>query len=118
MTNTYVHHENRSLITRSTYAHHASRQIGETQHEQKRKTKVAIFKAILLTFEALLAGPTFARCAFKGTLRRTNLDEGEMDGTHIYIYIYIRRILHSSMISVGLAQARPNNYYFSLLHLY
>ena len=29
---------------------------------------------------------------------------------YIYIYIYIRRILHSSTISVGLAQARPNNY--------
>ena len=28
--------------------------------------------------------------------------------SYIYIYIYIRRILHSSTISVGLAQARPN----------
>ena len=37
----------------------------------KRKTKVAVFKSILLTFESLLAGPTFARCAFKGALRLT-----------------------------------------------
>ena len=29
--------------------------------------------------------------------------------------IYIRRILHSSTISVGLAQARPN--YYSIIHL-
>ena len=29
-------------------------------------------------------------------------------GPPAYIYIYIRRILHSSTISVGLSQARPN----------
>ena len=28
---------------------------------------------------------------------------------YIYIYIYIGRILHSSTVSVGLAQAHPNN---------
>ena len=53
----------------------------------KRKTKVAVFKAILLTFESLLAGPTFAHCAFKGALRGTKLDAGRMNGTYIYIYI-------------------------------
>ena len=30
--------------------------------------------------------------------------------TIIYIYIYIGRILHRSTVSVGLAQARPNNH--------
>ena len=29
--------------------------------------------------------------------------------THNNIYMYIGRILHSSMVSVGLAQAPPNN---------
>ena len=60
-----------------------------------------------MTFESLLAGPTFARCAFKGALRGTKLDSGLTDERHVYI-LYIRRILHSSTISVGLAQARPN----------
>ena len=49
-----------------------------------RETKVAVFKAILLTFESLLAGPTFARCAFKGALRGTKLDASQTDeGTYI-----------------------------------
>ena len=29
----------------------------------------------------------------------------------LYIYIYIQRILHSSMVSMGLSQAHPNNTY-------
>ena len=45
---------------------------------------------ILLTFESLLAGPTFACCAFKRAHRGTKLDAGQMEGptngTYIYIY--------------------------------
>ena len=33
------------------------------------------------------------------------------DGLHFSAFHYIRRILHSSTISVGLAQARPNYTY-------
>ena len=33
----------------------------------------------------------------------------------IYLYIYIWRILHSSTVSVGLAQARPNYRYYAIL---
>ena len=35
-----------------------------------------------MTFESLLAGPTFARCTFKGALRGTKLG----DERHVYIY--------------------------------
>ena len=35
--------------------------------------------------------------------------------TIIYLNIYIGRILHSSTVSVGLAQARLNNYMFVLV---
>ena len=61
-----------------------------------------------MTFESLLAGLTFAHCAFKGAHRGTKFDAER--ATHTYTVIYIRMILHSSTISVGLAQARPNNY--------
>ena len=37
--------------------------------------------------------------------------------TIIYIYIYIGRILHSSTVSVGLAQARPN-YVYMYMYMY
>ena len=36
--------------------------------------------------------------------------DGRTDGTCIYIYVCIRRIFHSSTISVGLVQAHPNNF--------
>ena len=42
--------------------------------------------------------------SFKGALRGTKLDHGRTAERHVYI----RRILHSSTVSVGLAQARPN----------
>ena len=74
----------------------------------------AVFKAILLTFEPLLAGPAFARCAFKGPFAGSNwTPDGRPDGMYI-MYTYIRKILHSSTISVGLAQARPNSNIFSI----
>ena len=39
-----------------------------------------------MTFESLLAGPTFARCTFEEALRGTKLDHGRT--ARIYIYIY------------------------------
>ena len=39
-----------------------------------------------MTFEPLLPGPTFARCAFTGSSAEPNWT---MDGTYIYIYMYM-----------------------------
>ena len=68
-----------SLATHS----YSSCSVERDDPQLKCKTKVAVFKAILLTFESLLAGPTFARCAFKGALRGTKLDHGRT--ARIYI---------------------------------
>ena len=56
--------------------------------------------AILLTFEPLLASPTFAHCAFMGPFMGPNwtLDE--------WAHVYIRKTFHST-ISVGLLRLDP-----------
>ena len=49
--------------------------------ERRYQTKVAIFKAMILTFEPLLGGLTFARC-------RTKLDDGRTGMVRIYTCIF------------------------------
>ena len=80
----------------------------------------------LLTFESLLAGPTFARCSFKGALREAKLDAVQTDERHVYvrmcvyIYIYIYKEEFAQQYDkCGLAQARPNNNAFMVkAHVY
>ena len=83
---------------------------------------------ILLTFESLLAGPMFARCAFKGALREAKLDAVQTDERHVYVrmyvYIYIYIYIYKEDFAqqynkCGLAQARPNNNAFMVkAHVY
>ena len=60
---------------------------------------------VILTFEPLLAGLTFSRCAFNGGLRGTKLDAGQTAGQPDGRY---NEDFLQSTVSVGLAQACPH----------